>query len=121
MKRDRVTALGIGVVLGVTSGIAIAVPLAAQMGISWAKEQVVPVVIVEPVIGGFAPVEGTKIGNTWRKEEVVPVCLVKPAPMGGVGFVSVQNPLYFYHWDQHEVKPYVEVKPSFGVFVPAQQ
>jgi hypothetical protein len=35
--------------------------------------------IVKPGIGGFVPKEGTSIGNTWSRDDVRPVVMVQPA------------------------------------------
>ena len=58
----------------------------AALGVYWTKSEVVPVVIVEPRIGGFKPMVGSSIGNNWSKPHVKPVVLVKPGIGGFVPF-----------------------------------
>lgn len=116
--KNRFLSFFAGVLIGLLTGAVVAVPLAAQMGISWRKEQVTPVVMVEPGIGGFSPINGTKIGNFWSKEQVVPICSVKPSLMG---FIPTESGELLYNWRKEEVRPTIEVTPSLGQFVPAQQ
>jgi len=110
LKRDRTLTLAVGVLIGMT----LALPLYAQL-ISWSKSEVRPVVLVEPGIGGFRPVEGASIGNTWPKSEVVPVCIVTP---GIGGFVPKEGTSIGNTWPKSEVRPVVMVQPSMGRFVP---
>jgi hypothetical protein len=117
MDKKRFLSFLAGVLIGLLAGTLVAVPLAGQMGISWRKEQVTPVVIVEPGVGGFSPVKGTKIGNFWSKEQVLPICSVKPSLMG---FIPTEGGGLLYNWRKEEVKPTIEVTPSLGQFVPAQ-
>jgi hypothetical protein len=110
--RDRILILCIGVLIGSL----IAAPVFAQVLVSWDKDDVVPVVLVKPVIGGFAPVEGSSIGNTWRKDEVRPVVLLKPA-IGG--FAPREGTSIGNIWSKDEVRPMILVKPQVGRFVPS--
>jgi hypothetical protein len=89
----------------------------AQLGPSWRKEQVLPVAIVKPDIGGFSPIHGSSIGNTWRKDEVTPMCLVKP-DIGG--FTPTRGSSIGNTWRKDEVKPFILVEPSIGGFVPSE-
>jgi len=111
--RDRLLTLCIGIFIGAL----FAGPLFAQMLVSWDKEDVMPVVLVKPVIGGFAPTEGTAIGNTWSKDEVRPVCLLKPV-IGG--FAPREGTTVGNTWPKDEVRPMILVTPRMGRFVPAR-
>ena len=44
---------------GMLVGLCIALPLYAQVSISWNKPDVTPTVTVKPAIGGFVPVDGS--------------------------------------------------------------
>jgi len=83
--------------------------------IFWEKDSVVPVVLVEPGIGGFHPTEGTSIGNTCPKSEVMPVCLTKTSIGGYVPFEgsSIGNT-----WSKSDVMPVCLVKQSGSSFLP---
>jgi hypothetical protein len=118
MQRHRVKPFALGFLFGVIAAVGAFRPLVAQIGLSWAKAQVVPVVLVEPGIGGFRPIEGTPIGNSWRKDEVTPMCRVKPA-IGG--FVPIEGNTIGNVWRKDQVRPMIPVKPSMGAFVPAGQ
>jgi len=81
----------------------------------WKREEVTPVVLVKPGVGGFVPVEGNAIGNNWRKDEVKPVVLLKP----GIGnFVPTDGNLIGNTWRKDEVTAVVIVEPGNGGFVP---
>src|SRR3989442_13429723 len=110
--RERFTMLCAGFFLGAF----FAAPLWAQVLVSWSKEQIVPVVLVKPTIGGFAPVEGSSIGNTWPKDEVRPVALLKPV-IGG--FAPREGSSIGNTWPKDEIRPMILVKPQMGRFVPA--
>lgn len=104
----------VSLVLGILIGMVLAIPLYAQI-VSWGKDQVTPVVLVEPGIGGFRPVQGSAIGNTWPKDKVVPMCIVKP---GIGGFVPKEGTSIGNTWSRDAVRPVVMVQPAMGRFVP---
>ena len=87
----------------------------ATVGFNWAKDEVLPVVLVEPSIGGFSPVEGSSIGNRWSKSEVKPVLLVKP---GIGGFEPMEGISIGNTWPKDEVVPVILVEPELSGFVP---
>jgi hypothetical protein len=111
-QNERLLILCIGFFLGML----LALPLYAQALISWQKDEVVPVVIVKPDIGGFVPTDGATIGNSWRKDEVKPVCLLRPV-IGG--FAPRQGSAIGNTWRKDEVKAMILVVPQMGRFVPA--
>jgi hypothetical protein len=88
----------------------------AAIGITWTRAEVIPVVLVEPSLGAFQPIQGNTIGISWSKEEVKPVLLVKPAfdnfvpTEGGPGL----------SWRKVDVTPVVLVESSTGGFSPTQ-
>ena len=95
---------------------AVALTMGAAIGVSWTKADVVPVVLVKPSLGGFAPVEGSSIGNTWRKSEVKPVLLLKP---GIAGFEPREGISVGNTWrKKEEILPVTLVEPSGDRFVP---
>lgn len=74
MTSHKLTTLACGFLGGILFSVVVGSPLLAQAFVSWSKREVVPVVLVEPAIGGFAPVNGSAIGNIWPKDRVVPMC-----------------------------------------------
>ena len=82
-KRFCTTAFAITLLIGVCC-----FAIGALVGVTWTKSEVIPVVIVEPGIGGFKPMTGSSIGNRWFKSLVKPVLLVKP---GIGGFVPLKG------------------------------
>jgi hypothetical protein len=110
-----VSVLVMGIVLGRISSPRRA---SAEAGVYWNKSQVIPVVVVKPVIGGFAPVNGTSIGNTWPKDDVTPMCLVKP---GIGGFSPTIGSSIGNTWMKEEVKPIVVVQPAGSVWTPSER
>lgn len=109
-KKLRTPAVAIPFLIGVC-GLA----MGAAIGVSWAKSEVIPVVIVEPGIVGFKPVEGSSIGNTWPKSEVKAVLLLKP---GIVGFEPREGTSIGNTWRKEDVLPVMLVEPSADGFVP---
>ena len=89
--------------------------IGSAMGVSWTKSDVVPVVIVEPSIGGFKPMEGSSIGNKWSKSQVKPVLLVKP---GIGGFVPLKGGSISNKWKKKDVLPVMLVESSIRGFAP---
>jgi hypothetical protein len=85
----------------------------ATVGMNWPKSEVIPVVLVEPGIGGFVPTQGTSIGNTWTKEQVKPVLLVKP---GIGGFEPVEGMSIGNTWSKGEVTAVTLTQPSVSGF-----
>jgi hypothetical protein len=115
---------------GVAAGALMALPLYAQVVVSWAKAEIVPMLAVQPdPLLGFVPVEGSKganiaSGNVWSKGQVVPVVIVQPDPVWG--FIPVEdskgtNITMGQYWAKEQVKPIVFVRPSAGIdFIPAE-
>ena len=115
---------------GVAAGALLALPLYAQVMVSWKKAEVLPMLAVQPDPAmGFVPVEGSKggnivSGNTWSKEQVVPFVMVQLDPVWG--FIPVEGSkatsiAMGQYWAKEQVKPIVFVKPSAGTdFIPAQ-
>ena len=87
----------------------------AAIGVNWTKSEVVPVVIVEPHIGGFKPMVGNSMGNNWSKLQVKPVLLVKP---GIGGFVPLNGSGMNNRWGKKDVLPIMLVEPSINGFAP---
>ena len=110
-------AMGCGFALGATTG-----------GITWQKSNVVAVVLVEPDMGGFKPVEGSSIGNTRRKSDVHPVVLLKPKTGGLPSYgrfepregSAIGNSLSKVDWSKNDVIPVMLVEPTSGGFIPLQ-
>jgi hypothetical protein len=112
----RASLLSIGAVFGLLAGLSMGHrSVAAQSFIAWDKEEVLPVVIVEPSIGGFVPKGRSGLQGSWSKDEVTPMCPVKPA-IGG--FVPTEGMTIGNTWTKGEVRPFVAVRPSLGRFVP---
>ena len=91
--------------------------LVAQSVVRWQKEEVTPMVIVEPWLGRFVPKDGTALQASWNKSEVVPVCFVKP---GIGGFVPTEGSAIGNVWSKQEVKPFIAVEYFSGHFQPVQ-
>jgi len=116
---------------GVAAGVLLALPLYAQVMVSWKKAEVVPMLAVQPDPAmGFVPVEGSKVGNiasanAWSKGQVVPFVMVQPDPVWG--FIPVEGNkaasiAMGEYWGKEQVKPIVFVRPSAGTdFIPAQR
>lgn len=104
----------------VLAGLAIVVFASGAFGVAvgyiWSKEDVLPVVLVKPGIGGFVPAEGSSIGNMWRKNEVRPMVIVKP---GVGGFIPTAGTSVGNTWNRTAVLPIVFVKPGSGGFIPS--
>lgn len=114
MRLDSTGRKSVATVLLLATAIA-GFGLGAVVGVSWTKDEVVPVLLVKPHIGGFVPMEGSTIGNSWEKDAVRPVILVKP----GIGsFVPVEGSSIGNNWPKDEVTPVMLVEPSIGTFVP---
>jgi hypothetical protein len=109
-SRIRTTVVMIPMLIGVC-----AFTTGAALGISWKKNDVIPVVLVKPGIGGFEPIEEGSIGNTWRKSDVKPVLLVKP---GIGGFEPREGSTIGNRWSKDELVPVMLVEPSIGGFIP---
>ena len=109
-KRFYTPAIAILFLIGVCG-----LTIGAVIGVSWTKAEVTPVVIVEPSIGGFKPMEGSSIGNRWSKSQVKPVLLVKPS-IGG--FVPREGSSIGNRWGKKDVLPVMLVDPSIRGFVP---
>ena len=97
--------------------VLITAPIAATIGLYWQKSDVIPVIMVRPIMSGFVPVDGSPIGNTWSKDQVTPMCLVRPL-LGG--FVPADGSAIGNTWSKDEVKPFIEVQPSIGGFTPRE-
>ena len=110
--RKFVSGILVGLILGLGVGAIVAQPF-----IRWQKSEVLPIVIVEPLLGRFKPKDGSSLQGNWSKDEVTPMCLVKPV-IGG--FVPLEGPSIGYKWTKDEVKPFVPVKYSVGGFAPAE-
>ena len=91
------------------------IAVGAAVGMNWTKSEVVPVIIVEPHIGGFKPMVGSSIGNNWSKSEVKPILLMKP---GIGGFVPLKGSSPSIKWGKKDVLPIMLVEPSINRFVP---
>jgi hypothetical protein len=112
---ELATGLMIGLLIGFTMHPSSAT--AQSYFIRWGKEEVTPIVIVEPSFGQFIPKGGSALQASWRKDEVTPMCLVKTA-IGG--FVPVEGNPIGNSWTKDEVKPYSLVVPVIGGFAPAR-
>jgi hypothetical protein len=106
----RATLIGLAIVVFASGALGVAV------GYTWSKEEVLPVVLVKPGIGGFVPSEGSPIGNTWSKIDVRPMVIVKP---GVGGFVPATGTSVGNTWNRTAVLPIVFVNPGLGGFVPS--
>jgi hypothetical protein len=78
--------------------------------VRWDKRDVIPIVLVKPYLGSFAPVEGFSL-TRWNKDEVTPVCLLKP---GIVDFVPAQGSSIGISWGKDDVNAMVLTKPTFN-------
>ena len=118
MGTRQIVALCFALTTGIMVGRMTAPAIAhAQLGPSWRKSDVFPIVIVKPDIGGFSPTKGSSIGNYWRKDQVVPMCLVKPDIYG---FTPIRGSSIGNSWRKDEVRPFVLVEPSIGGFSPSE-
>ena len=118
MTSHKLTTLACGFLGGILFSVVVGSPLLAQAFVSWSKREVVPVVLVEPAIGGFAPVNGSAIGNIWPKDRVVPMCKVKPS-IGG--FAPEEGSSIGNIWTKEQTKAVVIVEPSLNGFEPADK
>lgn len=73
------------------------------------KSPPVPVVLVEPGVGGFEPIVGSSVGNTWKKGDVKPVILVEP---GGGGFRPASGWSMGNSWTKDDVLAITLVGPT---------
>lgn len=113
---NRSIHLTIGIAVGLLIGSSIGHRTAsAQSVVTWAKSEVIPIVIVEPSYGHFVPKGASYAHVSWTKDEVTPMLSVQPA------YGVFEDGSYDRNtWTKDEVKAYVSVKPSYGQFVPAQ-
>jgi len=104
-----------GLVLGIFAGAA-----GAQSLITWSKREVLPVVMVEPSIGGFVPRGGSGLQATWSKAEVVPMIIVEPTMLGDFA-PKGESPLFGNVWRKEAVKPFLQVEVTpLGQFSPSK-
>jgi len=107
-------AASFGLLIGVTMN---PVTVLAQF-IQWNRDDVVPVVFVEPSIAGYVARGASALQGTWTRDKVVPLIQVKPGAVGG--FVPVSGSQIGNTWSKDQVRPFVIVRPNtFGAFEPA--
>lgn len=91
-------------------------PVFAQF-IQWTRDDVVPVVLVEPSLGRFIARGTTAVAGTWSRDKVVPLLLVQSNNLGS--FVAA-GAGYGPTWEKDDIKAFIFVKPTpLGQFVPA--
>lgn len=110
--------LWIGLLVGILIGTLLRPDSALAQFINWSRDEVVPIVIVEPSLGSFIVKGGSVLNGQWSKSQVVPLVMVKPF-LGG--FVPADgSPATGNTWRKDDVRPYVIVKPGLvSGFVPA--
>lgn len=87
----------------------------AAVGVTWNRDEIIPVVLVKPGIGGFEPSEGSSIDNTWTKSQVKPVLLVKP----GIGGFEPREEISIGNtWRKSDVLPVMLVESGANGFIP---
>jgi hypothetical protein len=112
----RLNQFATGFVVGVASTVTLCSSLGAVgLGLTWTKNEVMPVCMVRAEIGGFKPLYGEDISNTWQRADVTPMCEVKPkygrfVPMAGQGIGN--------EFDRKNVRAFIHVKPDGDEFVP---
>ena len=111
----------LSLIVGIVVGLAINPTYALAQFLQWDRQDVVPVIFVQPSTAGFIPQGGNALGPTWNKDKVVPLILVRSNNLGG--FIPANGgygSMIGNTWQKDDVRPFIIVKPGpVGGFIPA--